>query len=184
MSASTDAAASRPDPTRKSAEHLPPTGEQASHREGASRDHNALALNQARPEGAIGRFPGHGGQGGTSRASRDAALGNQHPSGPQLPGGQGGTSNASRDAALANQRHQGQRPEPRGAERQKTRTREANAQRSPGVSHREGPPQPQRVRPPGGGKHAPQQTSAKPAPKAPRKDNGGGQRGKKEEKHP
>ena len=96
-----------------SAEHLPPVGEQTARRDAASHDHNALAHDQPHQEGTVGgRFPGHGGQGGTSQASRDAAL--------------------------ANQKHQGQGPEPRDAERQ--RVREADIGHAQAAGRREGQP--------------------------------------------
>ena len=158
-----------------SAEHLPPTGEQISHRDGASRDRNAFAPNQPHPDAA---------------------------GGPKLPGGQGGTSKASRDAALANQRNQAQGAEQRDAGRQQARDqrqqqaaaaqqsrgearqaqqRGADAQRASEASRRERPPEPQRVRQPGGEGRAPQQAHAPQAPR-PQKEGGGHEEGKKDEK--
>ena len=63
-----------------------------------------------------------------TKAERQAARHQQAAGGPKFPGGQGGTSQASRDAALANERHQNQGPEQRDAERQQARQQARQAQ--------------------------------------------------------
>lgn len=167
----------RPTPEERraaSASHLPPTGEQLARREGASHDRNAFAPNQPRPA-AAGRPKLPGGQGGTSRAGREAALANGRAQGE-------GRQQRDAERQQLRQPQAAAAPQPRGEARQ-ARQREAGFQRAPGASRREAQPQPQRVRPPGGGGRGQQPARAQQAPRQPHEGGSGRNEGKKEEKH-
>ena len=161
-----------------SAQHLPPTGEQQAHREGASHDRNAFAPNQARPAAAAGpRFPG--GQGGTSRASRNAALatGNREGRDPEQ------RAEAVHQQARQQRQQQAAAAQQSRSEARQAQSRERGFQRTQGESRREVRPQPQQARQSGGGGRGPQQAHAQQAPRQQKEGGGGGHEGKKEEKH-